>query len=100
MARNRHRAPMCNKPKCCRSVIISHLNGNTLDNRVVNLDVVGFLPVGNHRQRDDCHVNPRWHGVPVLTPVQCDVLRASGQTTDIDARSDSEDEGENEEIYR
>jgi len=35
---------LCKLYKCQKSVVIEHLNGNTLDNRLTNLKVIGYLP--------------------------------------------------------
>jgi hypothetical protein len=78
--------PLCHNRTCSNSVIIQHVNGNTMDNRVANLKVLGFLPVGNHAQNSRCGTNPNWRGLHVFTEEQCNELRDSGKTTDIDVR--------------
>ena len=69
-------------------MIIQHVNGNTMDNRRSNLSCLGYLPVGNHARRQGCKTQPAYASLPVFTERQCQVLRASGLTTDIDAREE------------
>ena len=51
---------LCKLYKCQKSVVIEHLNGNTLDNRIANLKVIGYLPPGNHRVFGDCRAG-QWN---------------------------------------
>lgn len=81
----------CNKPKCFNSIIIEHKNGNTLDNRRSNLEIIGYLPLGNHNAGTNCQTISAYKSLPILTRNQCDVLRHSGRTTDIDARAPEDD---------
>ena len=83
---------LCKLYKCQNSVVIQHLNGNTLDNRVANLKVIGYLPPGNHRVSEDCRAG-QWDA-PTLSKRRIDVIRSSGRTTDIDLnRNEEGDEG-------
>jgi hypothetical protein len=78
--------PRCRNRTCYNSLIIQHIDGNTMNNNRNNLACLGYLPIHNHAHRDDCKTISAYASLPVLTRNQCDALRASGLTTDIDAR--------------
>ena len=73
----------CNIAKCFRSVIIEHINGDTLDNRKENLRVVGYLPLKNHAFcKRTCGEHPSFEDAPVLTKKDIEAIKAEGRTID------------------
>lgn len=71
-------SPLCTQPRCSRSIVVQHVNGDTSDQCVLNRKFLGFAPLGNHQHSLFCGVNPAWRSLPLLTDEQCDKLRNEG----------------------